>query len=281
MLDFSQFFYKIAKIFELSPGGAAGKEVVTSHAALNLNRQFRKGAISLALAALLVLFPTLSGMSMIQNGFSDQHTALLPLWLPATHPSRDLWHGQVGPAKGMFLVASRDLRDPNFSQTVVLLIDYNWQGAMGLIINRPTEVRLSKVFPGIEGLRDRTDTVYIGGPVARNQMMLLIRSSNPPGGSLHIFEDIYASSSQTVVKRMIDDGGPQERFRVYAGYAGWAPGQLDQELSRGDWHLLQANAETLFDKAPQEVWPELIRLSPVLTADAQAQDRGLTSRQKP
>ncbi len=80
---------------------------------------------------------------------------------------------------------------------------------------------------------------------------------------------------------MIDDGGPQERFRVYAGYAGWAPGQLDQELSRGDWHLLQANAETLFDKAPQEVWPELIRLSPVLTADAQAQDRGLTSRQKP
>jgi putative transcriptional regulator len=281
MLDFSQFFYKIAKIFELSPGGAAGKEVVTSHATLNLNRQIRKRAISLVLATMFVLFPTLSGVSMIQNGFSDQHTALLPLPLPATHPSPDLWHSQVGPAKGMFLVASRDLRDPNFSKTVVLLMDYNWQGAMGLIINRPTEVRLSKVFPRIEGLRDRTDTVYIGGPVARSQMMLLIRSSNPPGGSLHIFEDIYASSSQTVVQRMIDNGGPRERFRVYAGYAGWASGQLDGELSRGDWHVLEADGEIVFAKDPLEIWPELIRQVPLLIANAQTPDRGVESLQKP
>jgi hypothetical protein len=79
-------------------------------------------------------------------------------------------------AKGKFLVASRKLQDPNFKETVVLLIDYGMDGAMGLVINRPSAVKLATVFPDIKELKQRKDTIYVGGPVEVNKMLLLIRS---------------------------------------------------------------------------------------------------------
>jgi putative transcriptional regulator len=162
-------------------------------------------------------------------------------------------------AKGKFLVAGRHLGDPNFSESVVLLVDYNQDGAMGLVINQPTEVRLSTVLPEIEAVQQRTDTVYIGGPVARGQMLLLIRSGSQPEESRPVFANTYISSSRAVLERMINHAQAGEKFRVYAGYAGWAPGQLDQEVSRGDWRVLPADAEIVFDRAAAEIWPELIR----------------------
>jgi len=155
------------------------------------------------------------------------------------------------------------MRDPRFSETVILLIKYDWHGAMGLIINRPTEVKLSTILPEIKELGQRTDTVYIGGPVAEHQMFLLIKTGSRPGESHYVFDDIYVSSSQIVLKQMIDDADAGKRFRVYVGYAGWAPKQLLGEVLRGDWHVLQADAETIFNKEPSEIWPELIRRSSV------------------
>jgi putative transcriptional regulator len=162
-------------------------------------------------------------------------------------------------AKGRFLVANRDLRDANFAETVVLLVDYHERGAMGLIINQPTEVRLAKVLPNMAGLQERSDMVYIGGPVDRNRMVLLIRSSSTLEDAQQVMADVYVSPSRKLFERLVDKAGPGERFRVYAGYAGWAPGQLDREVARGDWHVLPADAETVFDKAPADIWPELIR----------------------
>ena len=83
-------------------------------------------------------------------------------------------------AKGKFLVASRRLGDPNFSETVVLLIEYGPEGAVGLVINRPSNVKLSTVFPDVKELKQRKDTIYVGGPVAVNQMLMLIRSAQAP-----------------------------------------------------------------------------------------------------
>jgi putative transcriptional regulator len=162
-------------------------------------------------------------------------------------------------AKGRFLVASRSLSDANFAQTVILLVDYHSRGAMGLIINQPTAVRLAKVLPDMAGLQQRPDTVFLGGPVERNRMMLLIHSSRTLTDAQQVLADIYVSSSRTLFERLVDKAEVGERFRVYAGYAGWAPGQLEREVSRGDWHVLPADAETLFDKAPADIWPELIR----------------------
>lgn len=242
---------------------------------LNTNGRIQKGSLSIVVATALILLAILPGMSLIGVASSAQGAALLPFRSPVSFPWPGSFGSQGSLAKGKFLVASRDLIDPNFSETVVLLIDYDWHGAMGLVINRPSEVRLSTVLPGMEGLQQRTDTIYIGGPVARSQMLLLLRSDNQPQGSRHVFEDIYASSSRTVLQRMIDGAHGTGRFRVYAGHAGWAPGQLDREVSRGDWHVLQADAETIFDMAPSEIWPELIRRSTVLWARLQAPGRNV------
>ena len=161
-------------------------------------------------------------------------------------------------AKGKFLVASRRLRDPNFKETVVLLIDYGLGGAMGLIINRPSEVKLATVFPDIKELKERKDTIYVGGPVAVNQMLLLVGSPQVPEASKEVTQDVYISSSWKVLERLMKNVVKDERFRIFAGYAGWAPNQLDFEKARGDWHVLKADAETVFDKKPSEVWQELI-----------------------
>jgi putative transcriptional regulator len=143
------------------------------------------------------------------------------------------------------------------------LIDYDPRGVIGLVINRPTDVKLSKVLPEIEGLKQRTDMVFMGGPVGRNQMLLLIRSGQHSQETHHVFEDVYASSSMTVLKRMIDEADAEERFRAYIGYAGWSPGQLDREVSRGDWNVWRADAGTIFDKDPSKIWSELIHQSSV------------------
>ena len=161
-------------------------------------------------------------------------------------------------AKGMFLVASRQLRDPNFKETVVLLIDYGQDGAMGLVINRPSEVKLATVFPDIKELKERKDTIYVGGPVSVNQMLLLVGTSQMPEESQEVITDVYISSSWKVLERLMKNAAKDERFRIFAGYSGWAPNQLDFERARGDWHVLKADAETVFNKNPSEIWQELI-----------------------
>jgi putative transcriptional regulator len=166
-------------------------------------------------------------------------------------------------AKGKFLVASRKLRDPNFSETVVLLIQYGQGGAMGLVINRASEVKLSTVIPEIKELEQLQDTVHIGGPVAINTLLLLIRSANQPEASTLVFDDVYISSNWTVLKPMFKKPTKEKRFRIYAGYAGWAPKQLEFELNRGDWHVLKADAQMVFDKKHSEVWQELIHRTSV------------------
>ena len=165
---------------------------------------------------------------------------------------------QAALSAGRFLIAGEHLRDPNFAKTVVLLLNYGERGARGVIINRQTHVKLAVVFPGISGLHQRPDTVYIGGPVAQTQLLLLLRSERPPGRAEHVVDDIYVSSSRQTLVEALNRAGAAAPVHVYAGYAGWAPGQLDHEVARGDWHVLPADAETVFSKAPTEVWRELI-----------------------
>ena len=162
-------------------------------------------------------------------------------------------------AQGKFLVADRRLIDSNFRETVVLLIRYGPDGAMGLVINRPVQLKLSTVLPDIKELDRRKETLYLGGPVESTRILLLVRSANPPEASMPVFGDVYLSSSQKVLQRLIKKPLKEERFRIYAGYAGWAPKQLESECDRGHWHVLNADTETLFDKKSSEIWQELIQ----------------------
>jgi putative transcriptional regulator len=162
-------------------------------------------------------------------------------------------------AQGKFLVADRRLMDPNFRETVVLLIHYGPDGAMGLVMNRPLQLKLSTVLPDIKELDRREETLYLGGPVEPTRILLLVRSAHPPEASMPVFGDVYLSSSREELRRLIKKPDEDERFRIYAGYAGWAPKQLESECDRGHWHVLTADTETLFDKKSSEIWPELIQ----------------------
>jgi putative transcriptional regulator len=185
---------------------------------------------------------------------------LLPVRKPAAPvlPGPDLFTASL-PATGNFLVASRRLVDPRFQETVVLLISYGADGATGVIINRPTEVRLVDLLPSVQGLKGRADVVYYGGPVEGHRILMLIRSGKKPEESGRVFGDVYFSSSKNTLESMLNAHKTARQLRVYAGYAGWIPRQLDGEVSRGDWFIVRADARSIFEKQPSKVWPELMR----------------------
>lgn len=161
-------------------------------------------------------------------------------------------------ARGMFLIASRRLVDPNFSQSVVLLLEYDSKGALGLIVNRPTEVTLTDLLPDVDVLKERSDVVYVGGPVSKNRIVLLMRSDEHPRESGRVFADTYVSSSMETLEHAVALAEEGATFHAYVGYAGWGPGQLDNEVERGDWHITPAEEAIVFDRASEEIWPELI-----------------------
>ncbi len=156
----------------------------------------------------------------------------------------------------MFLVAGRELSDPNFARSVVLLIDYSENGAVGVIVNRPTEARLDDLLQEVEGAERHEGKVYLGGPVLPQGVLMLMRADSAPEEAQAVFGDLYASADRELIERMVREDGT---FRLYVGHAGWAPGQLDFEIERGGWSLMPADVETVFDDAPEEVWRKMLR----------------------
>ncbi|MBF0288252.1 MAG: YqgE/AlgH family protein [SAR324 cluster bacterium] len=171
----------------------------------------------------------------------NQSAVVLAVFSKKGHSSSEL-------AKGKFLIAREQLNDPNFSRSVVLLIEYDAHSTVGLVINRPTDVQLAKLWPTIKGVQQHQDPLFLGGPVARGQILLLVQSDQAPENTIHVFENIYVSSSRHVLEQMIVQSTSRHgnTFRVYAGYAGWAPGQLEKEVLRGDWDVLKADASSIF-----------------------------------
>ena len=159
-------------------------------------------------------------------------------------------------ARGQFLVASRDLRSPTFSETVVLLLFYGDSGALGLIINKPMDVKPSDALPRVEGLTEYRGNLYLGGPVETGTMHTLLRMSNPPQPAVEILEGVHLASLEEAL--LTDSSSDPAYLRLYVGYAGWAPGQLENELARGDWHIRPATEEQVFTDDPDAVWQKLI-----------------------
>jgi len=162
------------------------------------------------------------------------------------------------PARGKFLIAGPEMRDPNFSETVILLLEYDETGALGLIINWPTEMPASDVLPDVKGLATGARRVFIGGPVRRQKITLLVQTDEAPEDARHIFENIYFSGSGDLLARLASEKDSDQRFRLYLGCAGWGAGQLDSELARGGWRVLPGEASIVFDPSPEGVWPELV-----------------------
>lgn len=168
------------------------------------------------------------------------------------------WPEDLGvPHRGSLLVASRELLDPNFHQSVVLVLENGEDGAVGLVVNRRSPVPLSTLIPYIPELRERADKVYVGGPVEPLRMTFLFRSPRGAEEALEVFDHVWASSSFGLLETTVKRG--EVPVRVFAGYAGWAPSQLEAEIERGDWHLLAGEAGAVFSLEPDELWRELIQ----------------------
>lgn len=163
-------------------------------------------------------------------------------------------------AAGKFLVASRALGDPNFSETVILLIRYDEdQGAMGLIVNRRSDVPLSRIFEDLKLAKGRQDPAYLGGPVETDNVLALIKTPDAPESAQKIFGNVYLVANQELLEKSLADKAEPSVFHVYLGYAGWGAGQLERELEVGAWHIMRPDAASIFAPDPDAVWQKLIR----------------------
>jgi putative transcriptional regulator len=164
------------------------------------------------------------------------------------------------PAAGRFLVSSTKLSDPNFRRSVVLLVASDPdKGALGVIINRRSKVSLSRVFPDIKGPNSPKDLVFMGGPVELATAQALLRSVTPSGTLKHVLGDVYSTGDKDLIEKSISSGTDPAKFRVYLGYAGWAPNQLEAEIELGAWYVTKASPDEIFDEDPDSLWPRLSR----------------------
>ena len=161
-------------------------------------------------------------------------------------------------ANAIFLVARRGMSDPNFRETVVLVTHPPRGAPFGVIINRPLGQRLSDVFPDQPSLKGRKEVLYFGGPVGRQGLVFLIRSPNPPQGVMMVLRDVFFTSDTELIESLFQRKDPLAGLRIFSGYSGWSTGQLQNEITRGGWHVVPADAESVFEKDPARLWPELI-----------------------
>ena len=175
-------------------------------------------------------------------------------------------------AGGKLLVASRDLSDPNFAKSVVLLVKYDDDGVLGLIINRRSKVAISHVLDDLAGAKERTDLVYSGGPVQSDQVMALLRAHSKPDDSDHVVGDVYLVPSKDALEKALSSAA-ESSLRVYVGYAGWSVGQLEHEVDLGAWYIFRGDPATVFDSEPDSIWPRLIRQTELQIASARVHQR--------
>ncbi|WP_104107642.1 YqgE/AlgH family protein [Nocardioides sp. 616] len=164
--------------------------------------------------------------------------------------------------RGSLLVASPEMTDPNFAETVVLMLDVDDGGALGIVLNRPSAVTVAEV------LHDWRDTVaepgvlFFGGPVSTEGALalgLLADPRDPPVGFRELYGPVGMVDLDTPVE-LVD--GSLSRLRIFAGYAGWGAQQLEQEVARGDWYVVPSELVDLFRADPVDLWRDVLRRQP-------------------
>ena len=156
-------------------------------------------------------------------------------------------------ARGQLLVAGPTLLDPNFWRTVVLVVEHTDEGALGLVLNRPSETVVSDAVPELEELIDGDELLYIGGPVQPAAVVVLARFEEPSDSALIAFEDVGVLGSGDLM-----EGTPVIEGRAFVGHAGWGSGQLDSEIERGDWILEPARRSDAFAESPRDLWASVL-----------------------
>ena len=157
--------------------------------------------------------------------------------------------------QGQLLIASPALLDPNFRRTVVLVTEHTDEGAAGLVLNRPSPAEVAELVPQLEPLVEDGEQVWLGGPVQQDAVLVLGEFVDPEDAAVPLFGALGFPSLDEP-----DDVVPvTTRRRVFAGYAGWGAGQLEDELAREDWIIEPALPDDAFTETPDALWSDVLR----------------------
>ncbi len=159
------------------------------------------------------------------------------------------------PLTTILLVARAELADSNFKDSVVLVMNNIGPAPAGVIINRPTRIAVSRLFPDLERLAQLDDKLYFGGPVETALVSFLFRTDTPPEHTTQVLDGVHFSTNGELLRKLLGRDKPMDGLRIFIGHSGWAPGQLEAEIARGDWALAPAETDTIFDRKSEHPWP--------------------------
>jgi putative transcriptional regulator len=157
--------------------------------------------------------------------------------------------------RGQLLIAGPGLLDPNFWRTVVLVVEHSDEGALGLVLNRPSETEVGEASAELGELVDPDDLLFIGGPVQPSAVIVLARFEDANEAALMAFDDVGVVRSGSSLEEM---AAGVLQARAFAGHAGWGPGQLDAEIERDDWILEPAQPDDAFSSEPRGLWSSVL-----------------------
>jgi putative AlgH/UPF0301 family transcriptional regulator len=168
-------------------------------------------------------------------------------------------------AVGKLLVMERKAPDPAFAESVILLIRYRADGVMGLMLNRAAGVSLSRLRE-LDGTSNRSDPVYVGGPVELGAVTALTRAANAPSDGDHVGADLYAVRTKQAIETVLKASKGPDDIRIYLGYCGWTLPQLQNEVAYGSWRIFDHGERFAFDSTPATLWERLIEQAEVRLA---------------
>jgi putative transcriptional regulator len=159
--------------------------------------------------------------------------------------------------RGKLLIAGPTLVDPNFARTVVLIAEHTEEGAMGLVLNRPAETLVGEAVPDLDWLVPEDERVWVGGPVAETAVVVLAEWREPGLAGAIVDDDLGFVGADADGPDQLD--GAIRRARVFAGHAGWGPGQLEEELAEEAWIVEAPRREEIFTEDPEALWSTVLR----------------------
>ncbi|HMS73545.1 MAG TPA: YqgE/AlgH family protein [Baekduia sp.] len=157
--------------------------------------------------------------------------------------------------EGQLLIASPGLTDDNFVRTVVAVAHHDDDGALGIVLNRPSATAVTEAVPELEGVMDPGQLVHFGGPVHHEAIVVLAEFNDPADAAYLVSDRIGLVSDRMGIGGLQQAAG---RCRVYAGYAGWGPGQLESELEREDWIVDTVHPDDVFSEDPDHLWASVL-----------------------
>lgn len=161
--------------------------------------------------------------------------------------------------RGQLLIAGPQLEDPNFLRTVVLVGEHNEDGALGVVLNRPSDATVGEAVPDLEELTGSEDPVHLGGPVQPSAVLVLAEYMTPAEAPQLVTSDVgFLALEDEEEPDSVPEHSPLRRARVFAGYAGWGPGQLEIELDRDDWFIVDTEADDVFDEDAPSLWRRVL-----------------------